>query len=73
MRTITRLLVVLLFLTGLSVLAASPASAASCYGRSCNDLDPQASGCSSDARTIDEFTIGGTRDCPMIGVIDLGF
>lgn len=43
------------------VLTAAPASAATCYGRTCNDLNPQAAGCGADAQTLDEITVHGTR------------
>jgi uncharacterized protein DUF2690 len=56
-------LIILMVLASLGSIAltATPASAASCYGRTCNDLDPQAAGCGVDAQTIDEITVHGTR------------
>lgn len=55
-----RILIVGLVLAAGSLLAlATPASAAGCYGASCTGRDPQAMGCSSGARTLDSFPVGG--------------
>jgi hypothetical protein len=58
---IIRGFVTLLMAVGLSVAVATPAHAAtSCWGTTCNGLDPSAEGCAADAKTIDNaYTPGG--------------
>jgi hypothetical protein len=48
---------VLVMATGINVALASPASAAPCHSDSCNGLNPQTTGCSSDATTLEWFFI----------------
>jgi uncharacterized protein DUF2690 len=43
----------------LIVTPASPAHAASCWGDWCSGLDPQASGCSADAKTVASANVPG--------------
>jgi hypothetical protein len=47
---------VTLAVAGLVGFAPSPASAATCYGAGCDYWDPQVTGCSSGATTLEEFT-----------------
>ncbi|WP_428995028.1 DUF2690 domain-containing protein [Kribbella qitaiheensis] len=43
----------------LSPIGISPASAAGCYRQGCNNQDPQAMGCSADAKSLDSYTWNG--------------
>ena len=43
------------------VVFAAPAQAATCNSSTCTGKDPQAAGCSPDARTLTEFTDGSFR------------
>lgn len=60
-RRLLTLIAGLLITVGVLVIPASPAMAASCSGSGCTGKDPNAQGCSPDARTIDEFTYLGAR------------
>jgi hypothetical protein len=46
---------------GLSMLALTPASAATCYGSSCFGLNPQSGSCASDAQTLlgHDYSVAG--------------
>lgn len=60
-RTVATLVAGLTLGTAATVATATPASAAGCYANSCTWQDPQAMGCSSDAQTLEEFTVGVLR------------
>ncbi|GIF49380.1 uncharacterized protein DUF2690 [Asanoa ferruginea] len=53
-RTRRLVAVLAMLVAGISgtLVVATPAMAASCYGTSCNYLDPQTNGCNADARTL---------------------
>jgi hypothetical protein len=55
-------IVLLMSLLGLATLTlAAPAKAAGCFAMSCNGLDPNATGCASDARTLDDVSYATMR------------
>jgi len=59
---IATLIAALVVAAGALFVPGSPASAAAaCNGSGCTGHDPQAYGCSGDARTLDEFTDLGAR------------